>query len=255
MWCLRMWCLIIIDVAFSLTIGIISLTYVTIIINRFTIIIKHHIPELPTYTSNIMCPRIHTAHRHHHWLVLSSASSSSSSSSSPTSCTWHTHTHMVIVCAHAYTRARDPSCTQSWERWEVLLGIRLLGTTCWCGLSNRQAATAQMGTSQAELSLRITKHRGVPTPLGAAPLSLKSRFCSARHPAPSRPRRPVRRRPRWQPRRQRLQQHTWYLLLSLLLWLLSCLWSNLAEMVFGNRTEGGHGACGRTWSVHLPQNL
>ena len=32
------------------------------------------------------------------------------------------------------------------EKWEVLLGVRLLGTTCWCGLSNHQAATAQMGT-------------------------------------------------------------------------------------------------------------
>ena len=30
------------------------------------------------------------------------------------------------------------------ERWEALLGIRLLGTTLLCGLSNRQAATAQM---------------------------------------------------------------------------------------------------------------
>ena len=28
----------------------------------------------------------------------------------------------------------------------VLLGIRLLGTTFWCGMSNYQAATAQMGT-------------------------------------------------------------------------------------------------------------
>ena len=37
------------------------------------------------------------------------------------------------------------------ERWEVLRGIRLrgirlLGTTSGCGLSNQQAATAQMGT-------------------------------------------------------------------------------------------------------------
>ena len=31
------------------------------------------------------------------------------------------------------------------EGWEVLLGIRLLGTTFWCGLSNCQAAAAQMG--------------------------------------------------------------------------------------------------------------
>ena len=31
-----------------------------------------------------------------------------------------------------------------WEKWEVLRGIRLLGTTCCCGLSNHQAATAQM---------------------------------------------------------------------------------------------------------------
>ena len=31
-------------------------------------------------------------------------------------------------------------------KWEVLLGIRLPGTTFCCGLSNHQAATAQMGT-------------------------------------------------------------------------------------------------------------
>ena len=30
------------------------------------------------------------------------------------------------------------------EKWEVLLGIRLLGTTCWCKLSYHQAASAQM---------------------------------------------------------------------------------------------------------------
>ena len=34
----------------------------------------------------------------------------------------------------------------SQERWEVLLRIRILGTTFWCGLSNHQAPTAQMGT-------------------------------------------------------------------------------------------------------------
>ena len=37
---------------------------------------------------------------------------------------------------HAYRTAK--------EKWEVLLGIRLLGTTFGCGLSNHQAATAQM---------------------------------------------------------------------------------------------------------------
>ena len=29
------------------------------------------------------------------------------------------------------------------EKWEVLLGIRLLGNTFWFGLSNHQAAAAQ----------------------------------------------------------------------------------------------------------------
>ena len=36
------------------------------------------------------------------------------------------------------------SCLCFQEKWEVLQGIRLLGTTFWCGLSNHQAATAQM---------------------------------------------------------------------------------------------------------------
>ena len=35
----------------------------------------------------------------------------------------------------------------------------------WCGLSNHQAAAAQMGTWQAEFSLRIKQYRRVPTPL------------------------------------------------------------------------------------------
>ena len=32
------------------------------------------------------------------------------------------------------------------EKWEVLLGVGLLGTTSSCGVSKHQAATAQMGT-------------------------------------------------------------------------------------------------------------
>ena len=35
----------------------------------------------------------------------------------------------------------------------------------WCGLSNHQAATAMMGTRQAEFSLEINKYPRVPTPL------------------------------------------------------------------------------------------
>ena len=31
-----------------------------------------------------------------------------------------------------------------YEKWEVLLGIRLLGTTFWRGSSNHQAASVQM---------------------------------------------------------------------------------------------------------------
>ena len=50
-----------------------------------------------------------------------------------------------------------------WAKWEVLLGIRLLGTTFWCGLSNLRAATAQMSAWQAEFSLRINKDCRVPT--------------------------------------------------------------------------------------------
>ena len=59
-----------------------------------------------------------------------------------------------------------------WERWEVLLGIRLLGTIFWHGSSNQQAATAQMGTWQAELSPRITSIVECRPPLGALPHSL-----------------------------------------------------------------------------------
>ena len=52
----------------------------------------------------------------------------------------------------------------------MLLGIWLPGTTCWCGVSNHQAATAQMGTRQAEFSLGINKYRRVPNPLGSTSL-------------------------------------------------------------------------------------
>ena len=41
---------------------------------------------------------------------------------------------------------RDHTNYTLYEKWEVLLGIRLLGTAFWCGLSNHRAATAQMGT-------------------------------------------------------------------------------------------------------------
>ena len=69
-------------------------------------------------------------------------------------------------------------------RWEVLLGIRLLGTTCWSGLSNHQAATAQMGTWQAEFSLRIKAYRRVPTPRrSTSPVSDRS-FSRAARAAP-----------------------------------------------------------------------
>ena len=48
------------------------------------------------------------------------------------------------------------------EKWEVLLGTWLLGTTCWCGLSNHQAATAQMHSVDKT-------YRRVPTPLRSTP--------------------------------------------------------------------------------------
>ena len=63
---------------------------------------------------------------------------------------------------------------RAWEKWEVLLGMLLLGTTFWCGLSNHQAATAQMGTCKTYISLRIKQYRRVPTPpSGALPPSLR----------------------------------------------------------------------------------
>ena len=55
----------------------------------------------------------------------------------------------------------------------MLLGIWLLGATFWCGWSNRQAATARMGTRQAEFSLGTKTYCGVPTTLKSIfPLSL-----------------------------------------------------------------------------------
>ena len=51
------------------------------------------------------------------------------------------------------------------EKWEVLLGVRLLGNTFWCGLSNHQAASAQMRL----VGKNIAECR---PPLGALPLSL-----------------------------------------------------------------------------------
>ena len=50
----------------------------------------------------------------------------------------------------------------------MLLGIWLLGTTCWCGLSNHQAATAQMHLVEKNIV-------ECPAPLGALPLSLIAR--------------------------------------------------------------------------------
>ena len=66
------------------------------------------------------------------------------------------------------------------ENWEVLLGIWLLGTTFWRGLSNHQAATAQMGTRQAEFPLRIKTYRRGPTPLrSTSPFSEPGRHAYA----------------------------------------------------------------------------
>ena len=44
-----------------------------------------------------------------------------------------------------------PPFGHSQEKWEVLLGIRLLGTTFWHGFSNHQAATAQMHLAQQQI--------------------------------------------------------------------------------------------------------
>ena len=54
-------------------------------------------------------------------------------------------------------------------KWEVLQGIRLLGTTFGHGLSDRQAATAQMHSVEQT-------YRRVPTPLGST-----SPFSDQRH--------------------------------------------------------------------------
>ena len=72
----------------------------------------------------------------------------------------------------------------------MLLGSRLLGTTFWCGLSNHQAATAQMGTWQAEFSLRIKTYRRVPTPLrSTSPFSEYAHFEPCERNRRTRPRR------------------------------------------------------------------
>ena len=58
------------------------------------------------------------------------------------------------------------------EKWEVLLGIRLLGTTFWRGLSSHQAATAQN-------ALGGKRYRRVPTPLrSTSPFSCISSLLS-----------------------------------------------------------------------------
>ena len=54
------------------------------------------------------------------------------------------------------------------EKWEALLGIRLLGTTCWSGLSYHQAATAQMRLVESNNILEC------PPLFGALPQSPKS---------------------------------------------------------------------------------
>ena len=68
--------------------------------------------------------------------------------------------------ARASARAElNVGCRSDSEKWEVLLEIRLLGTTFWCGLSNHQAATAQMHL----VGTNIVECRPL---LGALPLSL-----------------------------------------------------------------------------------
>ena len=68
-----------------------------------------------------------------------------------------------------------------YEKWEVLLGVWLKGTTCWCGLSKHQAATAQMHLVEND------NHRRVPTPLrSTSPFSdrIKRRelqYCAGGH--------------------------------------------------------------------------
>ena len=51
-----------------------------------------------------------------------------------------------LACHMARDKCYKTFVAPMYEKWEVLLGIRLLGATFWCGLSDHQAATAQMGT-------------------------------------------------------------------------------------------------------------
>ena len=78
------------------------------------------------------------------------------------SCGSHAHHHPSEMCQTVYwfgtycswwlilpanSLVRPPLALPSralQEKWEVLLEIRLLGATYRCGLSNHQAATAQM---------------------------------------------------------------------------------------------------------------
>ena len=69
-----------------------------------------------------------------------------------------------LLCVKWFLLKCAVGCWNDWE-WEVLPEIRLLGATFWRGLSNHQAAAAQVGTWQAESSPRIDKYRRVPTPL------------------------------------------------------------------------------------------
>ena len=69
---------------------------------------------------------------------------------------------IIMITDNSYCLRRVSPCP-SWDKCEVLLGIQLLGGTFWCGLSNHQAATAQMGTGQAaEFSPRISKYPRAP---------------------------------------------------------------------------------------------
>ena len=61
--------------------------------------------------------------------------------------------HPPLVAVAYTTPPQQPHCLRRsgcWclstceEKWEVLLGIRILGAICLCGVSNHQAATAQM---------------------------------------------------------------------------------------------------------------
>ena len=90
------------------------------------------------------------------WMVIATATATAMAITVATATATAAATAIAIVTAVV---------TAVYKKWEVLLEVRLQGTTFWYGLSNHQAATAQMHLVETN----ILECRPL---LGALPLSL-----------------------------------------------------------------------------------